>query len=1061
MKGIELINASAGSGKTYRLTELVVEKLRGEVAPEGLMATTFTNKAAAELRERIRLQLLKHGKSSEAQRIYDGFVGTVNSVCARLLTEYALDAGLSPALDVMPEDDSERLFQIAIAGVIESHADTMEPAARRLSRTGGGTKYQALGDWRADVRTVVELARANQLGSEDLRECARTSWDSLNDLLGPVGIEDTGGQLDAAVQTAITLLQQIDEPKGKTTESLKKLKDFKRKRRNSDVPWSEWVRLAKADTNKDGEGRLDEVNRLAGDVCKHPKFQEDVRRVILGVFECAGEALQAYDAFKRKQGLMDFVDQETMVLALARDNAAFRASMKDRLQQMMVDEFQDTSPIQLALFLKLNELAGQSVWVGDPKQSIYGFRGTDPQLMEEATKEFEVTQILDESWRSREALVDFSNAVFSKVFHETDVKNVFLKIPDAREDAARGGWIESWNLPAKNKDAEALGLASGVKDLLSRRKYIKPGDVAILCRTNNQREAVAQSLEVLGIRASAGQGSLMETRECRLALAALRYMHDRRDTVALAEIVHLSSGHADHGQWLAALMQKKADATTEWMNDPLIAGLTEARDGLKHRTPLEALELAIDQADVMHTLKSWPNVTMRVSNLDALRGACCEYVDQCRARRSAATVAGFINYTREAELTQAQGSGEQTVQVHTYHGAKGLEWPIVVLAGLDTIFEDGAFGINVVPASEFNLDDPLANRSIRFWPRPFGAQKILPELDTRLAERAEEIEAQARGKEEARRLLYVGITRARDGVVFAMRKHVTKTATSLKTRWLDQLTDEAGKPVLRWPLESGEHVLKVGDSSIAVTVREFSAEGIDEEIEMFEPDNYLAPTTQDVPEYPPARLAPSGLIGDEDYADVEVQSLADLGERIEIKGQPDMASLGNAMHGFLGVDKSGVAEVRQLDMATELLHRWDVEKSISPADMIVAGERLEGFIEKNYPEAKVRREWPITLINGKGQLLQGWIDMLLELPEGYVVIDHKSYPGADALEEAKKYVPQLAVYKEAIEKATGKNVVATLIHMPVLGQMFDVSLPDLDRQLGAAPVLSDEPTIKS
>ncbi len=1038
MKGIELINASAGSGKTYRLTELVVEKLRGEVAPEGLMATTFTNKAAAELRERIRLQLLKHGKSSEAQRIYDGFVGTVNSVCARLLTEYALDAGLSPALDVMPEDDSERLFRIAIAGVIESHADTMEPAARRLSRTGGGTKYQPLGDWRADVRTIVELARANQLGGEDLRECARTSWASLNDLFGPVGIEDTGGQLDAAVQIAITLLQQIDEPKGKTTESLKKLKDFKRQRRHFDVPWSEWVRLAKAETNKDGEGRLDEVNRLAGDVCKHPKFQEDVRRVILGVFECAAEALQAYEAFKRKQGLMDFVDQETMVLALARDNEAFRASMGDRLQQLMVDEFQDTSPIQLALFLKLNELAGQSVWVGDPKQSIFSFRGTDPQLMEEVTKQLSGTETLDNSWRSREVLVEFSNAVFSKVFHETDADNVRLKIPDARREAALGGWIESWNLPAKTNDAEVLALASGVKDLLSRHQDIKPGDVAVLCRTNQQREAVAQSLEMLGVRAAAGQGLLMETRECRLALAALRYMHDRRDTVALAEIVHLSPHHADHDRWLAALMQKKDEATVEWMNDPLIAGLTEARDGLKHRTPLEALELAIDQADLVNTLKTWSNTSMRMSNLDALRGVCCEYVDQCRARRSAATVAGFINYTREAEPTQAQGSGEQTVQVQTYHGAKGLEWPVVILAGLDKVFEEGAFGINVVPASQFDPADPLANRSIRYWPRPFGAQKTLPELDARLAERDEETEARERGEEEARRLLYVGITRARDGLIFAMRKHITKKATSLRTRWLDQLTDEAGKPVLCWPLESGEHVLDVGDSSIAVTVREFSAEGIDEEIEMSEPDNYLAPTVQDVREYPPARLAPSGLIGDDDSADIEVRSLADLGERIKIKGQPDMASLGNAMHGFLGVDKSGLAEARQLDMATELLHRWDVEKSISPADMIVAGERLEGFIEKNYPEAKVRREWPITLVNDQGQLLQGWIDMLLELPEGYVVIDHKSYPGANALVEAKKYASQLAVYREAIEKATGKNVVATLIHMPVLGQIFDV-----------------------
>ena len=169
-------------------------------------------------------------------------------------------------------------------------------------------------------------------------------------------------------------------------------------------------------------------------------------------------------------------------------------------------------------------------------------------------------------------------------------------------------------------------------------------------------------------------------------------------------------------------MLDKDDATAQWMNDPLIAGLDEARDGLKHRTPLEALELAIDRADLINTIKSWSNRALRMSNLDALRGVCGEYLDQCRARRSAATVAGFIAYLAEANPGQAQGIGEQTVQVQTYHGAKGLEWPVVILAGLDTKFKPRTFGANVVPAPKFDPAKPLADRSIRFWPWPFGAQ---------------------------------------------------------------------------------------------------------------------------------------------------------------------------------------------------------------------------------------------------------------------------------------------------------------------------------------------------
>ena len=102
----------------------------------------------------------------------------------------------------------------------------------------------------------------------------------------------------------------------------------------------------------------------------------------MGVFGCAGDALRDYERYKKEHGLMDFTDQETCVLDMALNNEAFKSSMHGRIQMLMVDEFQDTSPIQLALFLALSELAGKAVWVGDPKQAIYAFRGTDPTAYE-------------------------------------------------------------------------------------------------------------------------------------------------------------------------------------------------------------------------------------------------------------------------------------------------------------------------------------------------------------------------------------------------------------------------------------------------------------------------------------------------------------------------------------------------------------------------------------------------------------------------------------------------------------------------------------------------------
>ena len=1042
MKEIELINASAGSGKTYSLTSRVIEELKEDVAPEALMATTFTNKAAAELRERIRLELLKHERPDEAQRIFDGFLGTINSICARLLKEYALDAGLSPALDVLPEEDGSRLFKIAIARVINEHADAMEPVARRLSRDGGGSGYGKRSDWRDDVQRIVDLARSNNMDNNDLKDFTSRSWESLQNLFGnPCGTE-IREQLERAVQQAIEDLKKIQNPKKKTQGSLDELKRISQSmQRRFDIPWMEWVRMSKLGTNKDGEGLLDDVNRIAGEVMRHPDFQADVKQMIYGVFQCAGEALRYYEIFKQKQGLMDFVDQETKVLDLSRNNDVFRASMQDRLQLMMVDEFQDTSPIQLALFLEVSSLSGRSVWVGDPKQAIYGFRGTDPQLMDQATKLLKNTRTLDKSWRSREILVKFTNALFSEVFHWMGKDKVMLHIPDERKDKARGGWIESWNLPVKNNSDEARAIASGISDLLSRRGDFRPGDIAILCRKNDQCEAVSASLETLGIRASVAQGSLLETRECSLAMAALRYMHNRGDRVALAEIVHLSPIHSYHDQWLSSIVAEKNEGMDKWRKDPIIVALDQTREGLNHWTPIEALETAIAKMQMLPTLKCWSNYSMRMSNLDKLRGVCIEYMDQCRANRSPATVAGFIKYLSDLDPApgQAQGSGEDTVQVLTYHGAKGLEWPIVILTSLDSASKAGAFGADVVAAPVFDPANPLNERSIRFWPWPFGSQRSFPELDNKLAERDEEITAREQAKKESHRLLYVGMTRARDGMVFAIRKHITQKATSLKTAWLDELTDSTGTSLLTWPLETGEQALKIGRISIPVMVNEYSPEEDKGKMGLTDEDNYLRQGIH-VREYLPARVSPSSLtVSDDEMAGIKVQMIADFGCRIEIKGNPEMDSLGNAIHGFLAVDHSEFTTQRKLEIAVRLLDRWGVDKAIDSNDLVAAEERLQAFIDKSYPGAKIIREWPITLRNDAFQCMQGWIDMLVELPEGYVVIDHKSYPGTDGEEHAKQYAPQLAVYEEAIEKATGKSVIVKLIHMPVLGKIFDLS----------------------
>jgi len=1055
MKNIQLISASAGSGKTYRLMNEIAERISGKngakaVEPEQIMATTFTNKAAAELKERIRMRLLEEGKPAEAQRIYDGLIGTVNSICSRLLKEYAFEAGLSPAVDVLLEEDATRIFNMATATAIDESGKTLEPIARRLSLMGYGSSFAKQADWRDFVREVVNLARSNAMDAAGLKLSAKTSWASLEKLLGKPHSKKMGGGSDKRLKDAVfKAVKLIESGESVNKPAREKIQGIHEKlNKGWELNWTDWLEIESIDVGKRGSDLVKALwspwesdAETKGEHLKHPKFRADMQMMIEGVFDCAAKALEQYALYKREQGLMDFVDQEALVLKMATENASFQASIKERVKLLMVDEFQDTSPIQLALFLKFSELAEDVVWVGDQKQSIYGFRGADPILMDAVATEIEnqsgavsVGNVLKDSWRSKRELVDFCNDIFTPVFHQMGADKVRLNIPEQRERSADGGWLESWVMEGSNAPKRSSALVSGIEAVIKERK-VKAGGIAVLCRSNIECENVAASLNAIGIRASIAQGELLATNECTLALAALRYMTDQRDSIAMAELVCFSNNHAGHQNWMQALLKGPQSTRELWQEDPLMLTLIEAGKKRITLTPLESLELAMGSIDLERTVYAWGNVDQRLSNLDQLRAACIEYQDRCKSRRGSATVTGFLTWLdSEAELKQAESSGEHTVNVLTYHKSKGLEWPVVIMTSLNKESKSRLFGVSVSEAETFQAEEPLSGRSIRFWPWPYGTKKTAPALDACLNDSEIAESAQNNALLESQRVLYVGMTRARHGLVLVQEKAKKES----EHKWLDELTDKDKNPVLHFGDSKLNVIVDEEDVKVVtVTSRTLTATE-DDEVKTIQDENCYLPLQYEVQSYPSATLAPSSTDwGEVSENDVSVTSVVKLGERLSMKGKPEMADFGNAIHGFLGADL-GEDERARVSQAQSLLSSWKVEGSIAASDMLIASDRLKQYLANTYPSAKVKTEWPMSMVLENNQSMSGWLDMLVELDEGYIIIDHKSYPGGNAAEHAKDYAPQLAVYKKAVEQATGKPVLKTLIHMPLVGEVFDV-----------------------
>ncbi len=177
---IDVVSASAGTGKTYRLTEdLTAALLDGSARPEGVVAITYTVKAAGELESRIRARLLEKGRADLAARVRDGYIGTIHSVCQRLLREFALEAGLSPYLEPIPETERQRLFDVALSAVLAGREGRLNELARRLE----------MEEWKGTLLRIVDAARANGMDEAALQRSAAASRASLAKLLGKPTID--------------------------------------------------------------------------------------------------------------------------------------------------------------------------------------------------------------------------------------------------------------------------------------------------------------------------------------------------------------------------------------------------------------------------------------------------------------------------------------------------------------------------------------------------------------------------------------------------------------------------------------------------------------------------------------------------------------------------------------------------------------------------------------------------------------------------------------------------------------------------------------------------------
>ncbi|HMJ13683.1 MAG TPA: 3'-5' exonuclease, partial [Polyangiaceae bacterium] len=776
--------------------------------------------------------------------------------------------------------------------------------------------------------------------------------------------------------------------------------------------------------------------------------------------------------------------------------------LREKLQLVVVDEFQDTSPIQLALFTRLHALCSNSVWVGDRKQCVFEYAGADPALMEAvtqwATENGGEREFLGHNYRSGSELVDAISTLFAAAFAShghapgevvTSAKRE--RVPELDKLPAFGLW---W-LEGKEQQ---VALAEGVARLLQfpdatpvvdrvsgEARRLRPSDIAVLVYSNAEAQRLSLALEARGVATVLPRVGLLTTPEGTLVAAALRLLVDRHDTLAAAEIEALT-GFATSAsienetasakpceRWLSARIRACATrsaaeplADREPASELNAAGLPleHLRAELGILSPAETLDRVLAVLDVSALAVRWPDPSQRLANLEALRALAAAYEERCSYQREAASLAGLLRYFEETQQVirqrdeeratdeQHTGGHEDAVFISTYHKAKGLEWPVVILGSLDRPRKRDAF--DVTPESErpdFDATDPLGGRWIRYWPWPLGGPRNGLRRVAPLAERAAHTSVgKAIAERDARervRLLYVGCTRARDHLIFGV--HLQKKGPS--KAWLDELCDQRG-PLLTLP-DPGDPepqlaIRGVDGQRTSVPVRVWSLQATDAPecgSSTDEPRLWFAKTPVEPADAPPYWIAPSRAAEEGfEAGDARILSSRRFTRRMPFATPKGVTfdQVGSALHAFLAADHFELTALERTELAARVFRNAQLDGCFAPDVAVAASDALRTFVAQRWPNSVWHREVPITAVmaspHGRRRI-EGAIDLLLETPNGFVIIDHKSFPGRASEWESRAlgYAPQLAAYATAIEMAGGV-VIGRFVHFTIGGGIVEI-----------------------
>ena len=1034
MKNVKYISASAGSGKTYSLTLALTNAIKNkEVEPENVILTTFTKAAASEFKEKAKAMLYENGMVSEADRLDQALMGTIHSVAESLILKYWYELGLSPKINPIAEEDLDFYRNQSLVNLLneEDLAFLNQFAEEFNIKVDRGRKIN-YDFWKGDLSKILEYAKNYQIkdfkpsiaySKEMTRSLVhsghhiKVNFDLLEDILDQAQKLNDADDSDDQLSRRRSIETQRRLMKIKNPSSFRYAMEVGAFVKN--LPWRE----------------LAELKAEFADSLANPYASEEVReslnKYIELMFRLAEEWNAKYQEYKTEHHLIDFADmEEYFYQLLEKDEVA--ADIKATYKYVFVDEFQDCSPIQVKIFDKLSEIVDHSIWVGDKKQAIYGFRGSDTVLttaVMDIVKENEKkgldgcsTEILGYSWRSLPAIVNFTNAVFEKGFSNENTKEVHLE-PKRDEEA---GSVNYWWLAGTNKESRYTALTANIIELISKGE--KPSDIAVLARNNDDLTDLATYLRDANVPVYIDEGGQSGADTVSLVAALLQLIADESAELPKAQIAFLTEKDYRLEQIIDDKLEyrmKKNPENLFYDDVALVKALMENRERYKLQSVSALVESLIIELDLFNVAKKLNDNVDTTKLLHAIIDTAKAYEDHCSLLHLPSSIMGFVAYLGEHDIS-VSGSTEG-VQFFTYHKSKGLEWKTVILLGCDKdilnpnkFIKRNILGTRIIRTSESTKEHLFPEVKISVFPNLFGNSNLPDEWLNPIAASERYASLLESYKEEVKRLMYVAMTRPRDQLIIVLNGRRGKPMPMLTFTQLGYTvaedfqsghSDLFGVGVISNKLENADEDIKYNGSKVENLGIKLAGN----------PVNNAQPRD----------LQPSSMSGGE----VEVEMI-EAGTTITVTGKADSSALGTCIH-----DIFCVAENKKDNDIAEMVKAYGFESNLPKTDEIKrAWEALTAWLTSNYGSAKKQyHELPFKHQLDTAQIITGSMDFVWETDAGCVIVDYKTFPGKkeDLLDENSdfyvgKYKGQLECYENAII-AAGKKVISKLLYYPVVG----------------------------